>query len=197
MRRFPLRHGGRDRFCTESIPPDPTGFYVRHRPRPQIHGWPLAHPVRGRRSNHPRSVPTLECRGAEVHNPNVDPRSGNVCLGVWKHDSHGTFKLAHRVWSYDSNGNFMGTIHLSETVTLRDGGNNAHRFLYLGFLRPFRQLSIRGSRQCHGRTHFGGVIRGMVHVRGEPQLRLFPVASGRRCQERSTHHLSREYSSGA
>src|SRR5271166_851760 len=23
--------------------------------------------------------------GTEVHNPNVDPRSGNVCLGVWKH----------------------------------------------------------------------------------------------------------------
>ncbi len=22
--------------------------------------------------------------GTEIHNPNVDPRSGNVCLGVWK-----------------------------------------------------------------------------------------------------------------
>ena len=23
--------------------------------------------------------------GTEVHNPNVDPRAGSVCLGVWKH----------------------------------------------------------------------------------------------------------------
>src|SRR5258708_2136060 len=22
--------------------------------------------------------------GTEIHNPNVDPRSGNVCLGVWR-----------------------------------------------------------------------------------------------------------------
>jgi hypothetical protein len=61
--------------------------------------------------------------GTEVHNPNVDPRGGNVCLGVWKHTSHGTFKLAHRVWSYDTNGNFLGTVHLSETVTVGQGGN--------------------------------------------------------------------------
>jgi hypothetical protein len=61
--------------------------------------------------------------GTEVHNPNVDPRAGNVCLGVWKHTSHGTFKLAHRVWSYDTNGNFLGTVHLSETVTVGQGGN--------------------------------------------------------------------------
>src|SRR5436189_2908303 len=35
--------------------------------------------------------------GTEVHNPNVDPRGGSVCLGVWKHASHGAYKLAHRV----------------------------------------------------------------------------------------------------
>ena len=61
--------------------------------------------------------------GTEVHNPNVDPRSGNVCLGVWKHAPQGAFKLAHRVWSYDTNGNFMGTIHLSETLTVSHHGN--------------------------------------------------------------------------
>src|SRR5208283_2053355 len=61
--------------------------------------------------------------GTEVHNPNVDPRGGDVCLGVWKHAAHGAYKLAHRVWNYDTNGNFMGTIHLSETVTLGEGGD--------------------------------------------------------------------------
>ena len=61
--------------------------------------------------------------GTEVHNPNVDPRSGNVCLGAWKHTARGTYKLAHRVWSYDISGNFMGTVHLSETLTLGNRGS--------------------------------------------------------------------------
>jgi hypothetical protein len=61
--------------------------------------------------------------GTEVHNPNIDPRGGDVCLGVWKRAPHGAFKLAHRVWSYDTNGNFLGTIHLSETVTVGQDGN--------------------------------------------------------------------------
>jgi hypothetical protein len=62
--------------------------------------------------------------GTEVHNPNVDPRSGTVCLGAWKYTAAtGVYKLAHRVWNYDTNGNFMGTIHLSEELTLSDGGN--------------------------------------------------------------------------
>ena len=61
--------------------------------------------------------------GTEVHNPNVDPRSGNVCLGAWKHTARRTYKLAHRVWSHDINGNFVGTVHLSETLTLGNHGN--------------------------------------------------------------------------
>ena len=61
--------------------------------------------------------------GTEVHNPNVDPRAGNVCLGAWKRITRRTYKLAHRVWSYDINGNFMGTVHLSETLTLGNHGN--------------------------------------------------------------------------
>jgi hypothetical protein len=49
--------------------------------------------------------------GTEVHNPNVDPKTGNVCLGVWKRKaSDGTYKLVHRVRNYDASGNFMGTI---------------------------------------------------------------------------------------
>ena len=61
--------------------------------------------------------------GTEIHNPNVDPRSGNVCLGVWKKVAPQAYKLAHRVWSYDTNGNFMGTVHLSENLTLGNRGN--------------------------------------------------------------------------
>jgi hypothetical protein len=61
--------------------------------------------------------------GTEVHNPNVDPRTNNICLGTWIKTASGAIKLAHRVWSYDTNGNFLGTIHLSETVRLAQNGN--------------------------------------------------------------------------
>jgi hypothetical protein len=61
--------------------------------------------------------------GTEVHNPNVDPRQGNICLGAWKEEAPRTFKLAHRVWFYDTSGNFQGTGALSETLVLGDKGN--------------------------------------------------------------------------
>ena len=73
--------------------------------------------------------------GTEVHNPNVDPRTGNVCLGVWKQAS-GTYALAHRVWNYDANGNFLGTIHLSETLTLGNSGNTHSGSFKLDFYDP-------------------------------------------------------------
>jgi hypothetical protein len=74
--------------------------------------------------------------GTEVHNPNVDPRTGNVCLGVWRHAQHGTYKLAHRVWQYDANGTFMGTIHLSETLTLGDDSKTHSGTFTLDFFDP-------------------------------------------------------------
>jgi len=74
--------------------------------------------------------------GTEVHNPNVDPRGGTVCLGVWKHGPHGTYTLAHRVWNYDTNGNFMGTIHLSESVTVSPDGNSQSGSFALDFYDP-------------------------------------------------------------
>jgi hypothetical protein len=60
--------------------------------------------------------------GTEVHNPRVDPRSGNVCLGVWRQLGKRTFKLTHRVWAYDTTGDFQGVLHLSQTVTLDHTG---------------------------------------------------------------------------
>jgi hypothetical protein len=74
--------------------------------------------------------------GTEVHNPNVDPRGGNVCLGVWKHAPHGTYKLAHRVWNYDTNGNFLGTINLSETLTVSSDGKTHSGTFALDFYDP-------------------------------------------------------------
>ena len=75
--------------------------------------------------------------GTEVHNPNVDPRTGNVCLGVWKGSgAAGTYKLTHRVWSYDASGDFLGTINLSETLTLGQRGNTHSGSFTLDFYDP-------------------------------------------------------------
>ena len=61
--------------------------------------------------------------GTEIHNPNVDPRTGNVCLGVWKVLPGRGNKLVHRVWWYDASGNFLGTIHLTESVKVARSGD--------------------------------------------------------------------------
>lgn len=85
--------------------------------------------------------------GTEVHNPNVDPRSGNVCLGTWVRTPDGGFKLAHRVWNYDANGNFTGTIHLSETVYLGHNGNEQTGSFKLDFYDPSGnfQMEVTGN----------------------------------------------------
>jgi hypothetical protein len=84
--------------------------------------------------------------GTEVHNPNVDPRGGNVCLGVWI-ASNGTFELAHRVWNYDTTGDFLGTIHLSEKITLSTDGNTQGGLFRLDFFDPSGNflMSVHGN----------------------------------------------------
>lgn len=61
--------------------------------------------------------------GTEVHNPNVDPRGGSVCLGAWKEVAPQTFELTHRVWLWKTDGTFLGIGHLTETLALGDRGN--------------------------------------------------------------------------
>lgn len=75
--------------------------------------------------------------GTEVHNPNVDPRQGNICLGAWEEAAPRTFKLTHRVWLYDTSGNFQGTGHLTETLVLGDRGNTHTGSFTLAFYDPF------------------------------------------------------------
>lgn len=74
--------------------------------------------------------------GTEVHNPNVDPRTGNVCLGVWKETGQGTAKLVHRVWNYDAIGDFLGTIHLTEEVKVSPTGATLTGNFRLDFFDP-------------------------------------------------------------
>ena len=74
--------------------------------------------------------------GTEIHNPRVDPRQGNVCLGVWQQVAPRTFKLTHRVWAWDTSGGFQGTLHLAETLTLGNGGNTFGGTFTLGIYDP-------------------------------------------------------------
>jgi hypothetical protein len=85
--------------------------------------------------------------GTEVHNPNVDPRAGSVCLGVWKKAAPQTYKLTHRVWWYDTNGNALGTVHLSETLTLGNRGNTHSGSFTLDFFDTSNtfQFEVAGS----------------------------------------------------
>ena len=79
---------------------------------------------------------TWSTGGTEAHNPNVDPRGGSICLGAWIEAEPFTFKLTHRVWNYDTAGNFMGTIKLTETLILNNGGNGHIGTFRLAFYDP-------------------------------------------------------------
>jgi hypothetical protein len=84
--------------------------------------------------------------GTEEHNPNVDPRGGDVCFGVWK-SVGGTNKLVHRVWNYDTTGDFLGTIHLSETVAVSPDGTSQSGTFTSAFYDPSGnfQMEVSGS----------------------------------------------------
>jgi hypothetical protein len=73
--------------------------------------------------------------GTEVHNPNVDPRGGSVCLGAWA-QSGGAFNLTHRVWNYTTDGTWLGTINLTETVRVVDRGRHQTGHFSLDFVDP-------------------------------------------------------------
>jgi len=83
--------------------------------------------------------------GTEVHNPNVDPRTGSVCLGAWKESAPHTFKLTHRVWLYDTDGNLLHVGHLSETLVLGDRGNTQTGFFTLAFYDKDGNFQGQGS----------------------------------------------------
>jgi len=88
--------------------------------------------------------------GTEVHNPNGDPRGGSVCLGAWKKVGPQTYKLAHRVWSHDTSGTFLGTIHLSETLTLGPHGHKHSGSFTLDFFDPQEKFMFQVSGNVVG-----------------------------------------------
>lgn len=53
-----------------------------------------------------------------------DPRTGNVCFGVWKYVGHNTFKTKHPAFLWDANGVWIGYRILRQTVTVSVDGNS-------------------------------------------------------------------------
>jgi len=84
--------------------------------------------------------------GTEAHNPNVDPRGGSICFGAWEAGPHRSYRLTHRVWNYDTNGTFLGTIHLSENLTVGRTGDSHSGTFTLDFYDPngVFQFSVPG-----------------------------------------------------
>lgn len=78
--------------------------------------------------------------GTEVHNPRVSDSetigtTAEVCLGAWNQSAPLVYNLAHRVWNY-SGGVYLGTIHLTEKVTLSDKGSTQSGTFGLDFYDP-------------------------------------------------------------
>lgn len=62
--------------------------------------------------------------GTEILNDYTNPIEGNVCLGVWVQTGPRTYKLKHPSWSFDTSGNLLGTVIISEKVTVSPDGNS-------------------------------------------------------------------------
>ena len=63
--------------------------------------------------------------GTEILNDDgVPPAEGNVCLGVFKKVGLGTYRLKHPAFVWDGSGGLIGTLIISETITLDPGRNS-------------------------------------------------------------------------
>lgn len=59
----------------------------------------------------------------EIINEFHDPRTGNVCLGIWETIGWRTYKLKHLAFLWDADGNWIGYRIVRQTVTVDNGGN--------------------------------------------------------------------------
>jgi hypothetical protein len=66
----------------------------------------------------------LHSDGTEILNAGArSPAQGNFCLGVWQKTGHSTYQVNHFSLNYNATtGALLGTIILSETITLSPGG---------------------------------------------------------------------------
>ena len=61
--------------------------------------------------------------GTELESANLNPITGNVCMGVWKQVGS-EIHLHHVGWTYDNSGNLIGPFTLDDVITLGNRGNS-------------------------------------------------------------------------
>jgi hypothetical protein len=62
--------------------------------------------------------------GNELLVDQSDPRTDNVCNGVWEKTGPLTYTVNHPSWYYDTNGNLLAIVVLIDTITLDRNGNS-------------------------------------------------------------------------
>lgn len=61
--------------------------------------------------------------GTELESANLNPITGNVCMGVWK-QAGSQYRLHHVGWTFDNLGNLIGPFTLDDVVALGNHGNS-------------------------------------------------------------------------
>jgi hypothetical protein len=68
---------------------------------------------------------TWHSDGTELMNSGRPPMTGSFCMGAWKQNSDGTYKLNHFALSWDSTGStFVGPANIRESITVDPSGNS-------------------------------------------------------------------------
>jgi hypothetical protein len=68
---------------------------------------------------------TWHSDGTELMNSGRAPMTGSFCMGAWKQNSDGTYKLNHFALSWDPTGTvFVGPANIRETITVDASGNS-------------------------------------------------------------------------
>jgi hypothetical protein len=62
--------------------------------------------------------------GNELLVDQSDPRTDNVCTGVWEQTGPRTYTVNHPSWDFDTNGNLVAIVVFIETITLDRKGNS-------------------------------------------------------------------------
>jgi hypothetical protein len=68
---------------------------------------------------------TWHSDGTELTNSGRPPMTGSFCMGAWKKNSDGTYRLNHFALSWDSTGTiFVGPANIKERITVDPSGNS-------------------------------------------------------------------------
>lgn len=87
---------------------------------------------------------TWHSDGTELMNSGRPPMTGSFCMGAWKQNDDGSYKLNHFALSWDSSGTtFVGPAHVRERVRVDASGKTYHGVFSLD------QFDVNGNLIVH------------------------------------------------